>query len=89
MGVPLAYTSFLLEGGADHALLFHGSFGFREVGQNVMHGGHRAAMLMKELCSYAWVRETYGPQLPDAPWLLQPRGQSLPSRAHRPTGTCA
>jgi predicted GNAT superfamily acetyltransferase len=63
-----------LEPGTDPALLFHGSFGFREVGQHVMPGtGLRAAMLMKELCSYPWVRETYGAQLPDAPWIVQPR----------------
>jgi hypothetical protein len=68
-----------LEDGNDPALLFHGSFGFREVGQRVMpaHDGQgpgvRAAMLMKELCSYAWVRDTYGERLPDAPWISQPR----------------
>ncbi len=63
-----------LEPGTDPALLFHGSFGFREVGQHVMPGtGLRAAMLMKELCSYPWVRETYGARLPDAPWIVQPR----------------
>ena len=67
-------------------LLFHGSFGFREVGQNVMpENGHRAAMLMKDLCSYAWVRETYGDHLPDAPWLPQPRArQRRRSRTARP-----
>ena len=58
----------------DPALLFHGSFGFREVGQRVMpETDVRAAMLMKELCSYAWVRDTYGERLPDAPWISQPR----------------
>jgi hypothetical protein len=63
-----------LDDGNDPALLFHGSFGFREVGQHVMPGtGLRAAMLMKELCSYPWVRETYGARLPDAPWIVQPR----------------
>ena len=63
-----------LEDGNDPALLFHGSFGFREVGQRVMpEAGIRAAMLMKELCSYAWVRDTYGDRLPDAPWVSQPR----------------
>ena len=63
-----------LEHGTDHALLFHGSFGFREVGQHVMPVQDlRAAMLMKTLCSYPWVRETYGDALPDAPWLQRPR----------------
>lgn len=58
----------------DPALLFHGSFGFREVGQQMMpETGLRAAMLMKDMCSYPWVRETYGTQLPDVPWLAPPR----------------
>ncbi|QIL21100.1 GNAT family N-acetyltransferase [Thermomonas sp. HDW16] len=76
-----------LQPGTDHALLFHGSFGFREVGQHVMPlYDVRAAMLMKSLCSYPWVRDTYGDALPDEAWLLHPR----PVRAaQRPTGTCA
>jgi len=42
--------------------------------------------------SYAWVRETYGDALPNAPWLLQPRATLADApaiAAHRPTGTCA
>ena len=75
-----------LEPGTDPALLFHGSFGFREVGQHVMPGtGLRAAMLMKELCSYPWVRETYGAQLPAAPWIVRPRTQA--DFDQRATGT--
>ena len=58
-----------LDHGADPALLFHGSFGFKEIGQNTMdQDGVRASMLMKELCSFAWVNETYGGALPDLPW---------------------
>ena len=75
-----------LEPEADPALLFHGSFGFREVGQHVMPapgGGIRAAMLMKELCSYPWVHDTYGNDLPDEPWLAA-RDAAPP---HRQTGT--
>ena len=69
----------------DPALLFHGSFGFREVGQQLMpETGLRAAMLMKELCSYPWVRDTYGSALPDVPWLSTPRIAAQPARA---TGT--
>jgi predicted GNAT superfamily acetyltransferase len=87
---PLLACEVFLDHGADPALLFHGSFGFREVGQNVMPTvGVRAAMLMKDLCSYAWVRETYGEDLPAAPWLPQPRPQASQPIAHRPTGTCA
>ena len=70
--------------GNDPALLFHGSFGFREVGQNMQANGVRAAMLMKELCSYPWVYETYGEQLPQAPWLSAPRRTEIKQQA---TGT--
>ncbi|CAN7409491.1 GNAT family N-acetyltransferase [Pseudoxanthomonas sp. LjRoot143] len=75
-----------LDHGADPALLFHGSFGFREVGQNVMAEAEvRASMLMKELCSYPWVRDTYGDALPDLAWT---RTRLLAdASAQRPTGT--
>jgi hypothetical protein len=35
-------------------------------------------MLMKQLCSYPWVRETYGEHLPDVPWITQPRVTPAP-----------
>jgi predicted GNAT superfamily acetyltransferase len=82
-----------LEGDSDPALLFHGSFGFREIGQHLMRmqeddgtPTRRAAMLMKELCSYPWVRDTYGDQLPVEPWVPRPRVATQPA-AHRATGT--
>ena len=83
---PQLACEVFLEQGADHALLFHGSFGFREVGQNVMAEAEvRASMLMKELCSYPWVRETYGDALPDVAWA---RTRLLAdASAQRPTGT--
>ncbi|RZA21039.1 MAG: GNAT family N-acetyltransferase [Lysobacteraceae bacterium] len=90
---PQMACEVFLQPGTDHALLFHGSFGFREVGQHVMPyegvAAHdlRAAMLMKPLCSYPWVRETYGDALPDEPWLLRPR--PVRTAAQRATGTCA
>ena len=69
------------------ALLFHGSFGFRELGQNTMpQVDVRASMLAKELCSYPWVKETYGGKLPDGAWT---RARQLPAQAQRPTGTGA
>ncbi|MEO5962938.1 MAG: GNAT family N-acetyltransferase [Thermomonas sp.] len=84
---PQLACEVFLQTGTDHALLFHGSFGFREVGQHVMPGHElRAAMLMKPLCSFAWVRETYGDALPDEPWLAHPR---VPLQAQRATGTRA
>ena len=82
---PQLACEVFLQQGNDHALLFHGSFGFREVGQRVAPDtGVRAAMLMKELCSYAWVRDTYGDRLPDAPWVSQPR---TGTDAYAATGT--
>ena len=67
---PLLACEVFLEDVSHPALLFHGSFGFREVGQQVMAGvNRRAAMLLKELCSYPYVQQTYGEHLPDQPWL--------------------
>ena len=88
---PQLACEVFLEQESDAAMLFHGSFGFREVGQRVMEapgtgaaGKLRAAMLMKELCSYPWVQDTYGDRLPDEPWLAE-RGLAAPR--HRQTGT--
>lgn len=68
--VPMIAAEVFLEPGSHPALLFHGSFGFREVGQHVMQeNGRRASMLVKELCSYPFVRDTYAGRLPDEPWL--------------------
>lgn len=85
---PQLACEVFLEGTNDPVLLFHGSFGFREVGQHMMdETGLRAAMLMKQLCSYPWVRETYGQALPDMPWITQPRTNQA-ALMQRPTGTC-
>jgi uncharacterized protein len=71
---PLLTCEVFLEHDNDPVRLFHGSFGFREVGQHVMPSTDiRASMLVKDLCSFAWVRETYGGTLPDEPWLGRPR----------------
>ena len=83
---PQLCCEVFLQAGNDPALLFHGSFGFREVGQNVMPAsGIRASMLLKEMCSHPFVAETYGGKLPDLPWL---RTRPLPGRqAALATGT--
>jgi len=61
----------------DVSVLFHGTYGFREVGQQVLPSGHRVSLLAKELCSYPYVRDTYwnGPSggLPAQPWLAERR----------------
>ncbi len=84
---PRLCCEVFLQTGNDPALLFHGGFGFREVGQQVMAGTDiRAAMLMKELCSHAWVAQAYGDRLPDLPWT---RARPLAGRGAgtRATGT--
>lgn len=83
---PQMACEVLLQGGTDPVMLFHGTFGFQEVGQTVMpETGLRASMLMKPLCSYEWVRDTYGRDLPREPWIHTPR---TPPQA-RATGTNA
>jgi uncharacterized protein len=71
---PLLACEVFLEHDNDPVRLFHGSFGFREVGQHVMENGIRASMLTKDMhCTYDWVRERYGDQLPETDWLVRPR----------------
>lgn len=84
--VPRLAAEVFLESSSHPALLFHGSFGFREVGQQVMPGhGLRASMLVKELCSYPYVQETFGDGLPEQPWAA---ARALPGgRPQRATGT--
>lgn len=76
--------------GSNPALLFHGSFGFHEVGQQVMPGiGQRVSLLAKELCSFPWVRTTYlegnSPGLPAEDWLRARPVEAAPTQ--RATGT--
>ncbi len=80
---------FLDEGRAnDVALLFHGTYGFAEVGQQVMKNtGKRVALLAKQLSSFAFVKEQYLDKggLPDLPWITErERGDTRRSLA---TGT--
>ena len=83
---PQMACEVFLDGTVDPVLLFHGSFGFREVGQHVMAEANvRASMLMKELCSYPWVHDTYGDSLPDVAW-ARTRLQA-DAGVQRPTGT--
>lgn len=83
---PLLCCEVFLQPGTNHALLFHGSFGFREAGQQTMTGTEfRAAMLSKDMCSYPFVEQTYGAHLPEQPWL---KARQLPTQAPaQATGT--
>lgn len=74
---PRIACEVFLEPGNDIALLFHGTYGFAEVGQQMMSGVERpVSLLVKELCSWPWVEAQYlsnGAGLPAVAWL---RGRS-------------
>lgn len=85
--VPLLACEVFLEPRDDVSLLFHGTYGFQEVGQRTMaKNGRRVSLLAKPLCSFQFVRDTYlvGPdaRLPDLPWLAE-RTHPVTSRGVR------
>ena len=57
----------------DASVLFHGTYGFREAGQQTLPSGHRVSLLAKELASYPFVRDTYlaNGGLPNVPWISE------------------
>src|SRR5579875_1449040 len=79
---PQLACEVFLEPRDDISVLFHGTFGFREVGQQVMpESGRRVSLLLKDLCSYPFVRDTYGDTLPPVPWLAgRVRPEPVPAR---------
>lgn len=83
--VPLLTCEVFLEPRDDAVILFHGTFGFNEVGQHVMADvGRPVSLLAKSLCSYEFVRDTYlmagSGELPDQPWLGDRLG-AFPARS--------
>ncbi len=82
---PQLCCEVFLEPRNDVAVLFHGTYGFQEVGQQLMpETERRVSLLAKEMCSYPWVRDAYA-QLPELPWLT-PRLRSA-GAPHLATGT--
>lgn len=72
--VPLLTCEVFLEPINDAAILFHGTYGFSEVGQQrVPPGDIRVSLLAKGLPSFGYVRERYLERggLPDLPWLQE------------------
>jgi uncharacterized protein len=72
--VPLLTCEVFLEPRDDVVVLFHGTYGFQEVGQQRMQPtGPQVSLLAKDLPSYAYVRDTYLERdgLPDLPWLAE------------------
>ena len=81
--VPRMACEVQVASGSNAVLLFHGSFGFHEVGQQVLPGVRgRVSLLTKDLCSWAWICETYLGEdahgLPEVAWLAA-REQSSPA----------
>ena len=86
--VPVLSCEVFLEPRDDVSVLFHGTYGFQEVGQQIMPGlGKRVSLLAKNLPSFDFVRNTYlegaTGQLPNQPWLAGRRraAQNSPLRA--------
>jgi len=81
--VPLLTCEVFLEPRDDMAVLFHGTLGFQEVGQqNMGDTGPKVSLLARELPSFSFVRERYLEHdgLPDVDWLRE---------RHRPCDTTA
>lgn len=73
---PLLACEVFLEPRDDVALLFHGTRGFNEVGQQTMpESGRHVCLLAKQLECFAYQRENYPQGLPSLPWLA---GRDLP-----------
>ena len=88
---PMLTCAVDLEPRDDVAVLFHGTYGFNEVGQQVLSDGKRhVGLLSKNLESHAFVRERYGDEagLPAVPWLAN-RLPVTRSPAHLPGSQCA
>ena len=85
--VPLLTCEVFLEPRDDVIVLFHGTYGFQEVGQQRMGDkGPQVSLLAKDLPSYGFVRETWLDHggLPDVPWLAERKrvapGNAAPRR---------
>jgi predicted GNAT superfamily acetyltransferase len=72
--VPLLTCEVFLEPRNDQTVLFHGTMGFQEVGQQKMgETGPKVSLLARELPSFPFVRERYIEQegLPAVAWLSE------------------
>lgn len=89
--VPLLTCEVFLEPVNDAAVLFHGTHGFSEVGQQrVAPDDIRVSLLAKDLPSFGYVRERYLELggLPDLPW-LQDRSRPTPDTQANAKGSDA
>jgi predicted GNAT superfamily acetyltransferase len=83
--VPLLACEVFLEPRDDVVVLFHGTYGFQEVGQQRMgEDGPLVSLLAKDLPSYSYVRETWleNGGLPNEPWLAERERPGSPAPTH-------
>lgn len=70
--VPKLTCEVFLEPRNDAAVLFHGTYGFQEVGQQIMQvQGRRVSLLEMDLQCLAFVHDRYPDGLPNLPWLRE------------------
>jgi predicted GNAT superfamily acetyltransferase len=82
--VPLLACEVFLEPRDDVVVLFHGTYGFQEVGQQRMgEHGPQVSLLARDLPSYAYVRDSWLEHggLPQVPWLAERERPQAPSSA--------
>jgi len=80
---PLLACEVFLEPRDDVAMLFHGTRGFSEVGQQLMpESGRRVCLLAKPLECFDFVRDTWPRGLPSLPWLAD-RDRPAPAKLPR------
>lgn len=88
--VPLLACEVFLEPRNDVVVLFHGTYGFQEVGQQRMgKDGPKVSLLARDLPSYAYVRDTWLEHggLPNVPWLAERvRPQTAVAQPRTPAG---
>ena len=65
---PLLTCEVFIEPRDDVSLVFFGTNGFHEVGQQILQNGRRVSMMIKEMKAYPFVQATYsGPGVVDLP----------------------
>lgn len=75
---PLLTCEVFIEPRDDVSLVFFGTSGFHEVGQQVLPNGRRVSLMVKEMKAYPFVQQTY--RVPGASPLPQPMSDDRLSR---------
>jgi predicted GNAT superfamily acetyltransferase len=70
---PLLCCEVFIQPRDDVSLVFFGTNGFNEVGQQVLPNGRRVSLMVKEMKAYPYVKATYAPDTAPAEWLAGDR----------------